>query len=60
LLLLVRRYGLKLADHVLQEQEGTVVHAWQPGTKSAVETTFLMLSLDFLLLAFPVDTERWV
>ncbi len=58
--LLCRPHGFELTDHVLQEQQRTIVHAWQSGAEPAVIAARLVLLLDVFLLLLPIDAERRV
>jgi hypothetical protein len=55
--MLLGQHGLKLADHVLQEEQRAVIHTRQPGAEATSEAKLVVLPLDFLLLLLPVHTE---
>ena len=49
-----------LVDHVLQEQQGTVVDARRACTKAALVAQGVALVLDVALLLLPLHAKRWV
>ncbi len=57
MLLLGRQHQLKLVDHVLEKKQRPIIDARQPGPKPAGMAELFVLSLDFLLLLFPVNAK---
>src|ERR1051325_2056782 len=55
-----RAHRLKLGNHMLQEEQRTIVHTRQSGTEATIVATLVMLCLYFLLLLLPVHAERWI
>jgi hypothetical protein len=56
-LVLRRAHGLRLVDHVLQEEQRAIIHPRQPGPETAFEAAFVVLLLNLLLLLLPVHAE---
>src|ERR1017187_6829568 len=51
---------LHLRDHVLEEEEGTVVDAGQAGAEAAVVALVVVLIADVFLLRFQLHTKRGI
>ena len=49
--------ALELADHVLEEEEGSVVDARQAGPEATAEAELVVLVLDLALDLLPLDAE---
>ena len=59
-LVLLGLVRLKLAEHMLQEEQRAVVHPWQAGPESSAKAQLFMLALHHALLFFPVHPKRRV
>ncbi len=49
--------GVHLGNHVLEEQQRSVIDGRQPGAKTTGETHLLVLLLDDVLLIFPLHAK---